>query len=47
MNVVWEVEFTDEFEQWWNTPSESEQAKVDARVRLLMDRGPNLGFAFR
>ena len=44
--MAWEVEFTDEFEQWWNSLSESEQGKVDARVRLLMERGPNLGFPF-
>jgi hypothetical protein len=44
--VVWEVEFTDEFEEWWHTLSESEQGKVDARVSLLMERGPNLGFPF-
>lgn len=44
--VAWEVEFTDEFETWWHTLSESEQGKVDARVRLLMERGPNLGFPF-
>src|ERR1700686_483633 len=41
-----EVEFTDEFEEWWHTLSESEQGKVDARVGLLMERGPNLGFPF-
>ena len=35
-----------EFEEWWKTLSESEQGKVDARVRLLMERGPNLGFPF-
>jgi hypothetical protein len=44
--VIWEVEFTDEFEEWWHALSESEQGKVDARVRLLMERGPNLGFPF-
>lgn len=26
--------------------SETEQGKVDARVRLLAERGPNLGFPF-
>src|SRR5580704_4608652 len=46
MKVAWEVEFTDEFEEWWHTLSESEQGKVDARVGLLMERGPNLGFPF-
>jgi hypothetical protein len=50
-SVAWEVEFTDEFEEWWHTLSESEQGKVDARVGLLrvgpmMERGPNLGFPF-
>lgn len=44
--MAWEVEFTDEFEQWWHTLTESEQGKVDARVSLLMERGPNLGFPF-
>ena len=43
-NVAQEVEFTDEFEQWWHGLSESEQGKVDARVSLLMERDPNLGF---
>jgi hypothetical protein len=46
MDVAWEVEFTDEFEAWWRTLSESEQGKVDARVGLLMDRGPHLEFPF-
>ena len=34
--MVWEVEFTDEFEEWWHTLTEIEQGKVDARVTLLM-----------
>ena len=42
----WEVEFTDGFEQWWHTLSESEQGKVDARVNLLIEHGPHLGFPF-
>ena len=29
MNVAWEVEFTDEFEEWWNTLSEVEQGRGD------------------
>jgi hypothetical protein len=45
-SVAWEVEFTDEFEEWWGALSESEQGKVDARVSLLMEHGPNLGFPF-
>ena len=46
MKVAWEVEHTDEFGEWWHTLSESEQGKVDARVGLLMERGPHLGFPF-
>ena len=45
-SVPWEVEFTDEFEQWWNSLSETEQGRVDARVQLLMERGPNLLYPF-
>ena len=45
-SVPWEVEFTDEFEHWWNSLPEAEQGRVDARVQLLMERGPNLPFPF-
>ena len=44
--MEWVVEFVDEFEKWWDTLSESEQEKVAARVQLLMERGPNLGFPY-
>lgn len=37
-----EVEFTDEFESWWNDLSEAEQAEIDAKVDLLEERGPTL-----
>lgn len=42
--MKWNVEFTDEFADWWNTMSEDEQESLDACVRLLEERGPNLGF---
>ena len=45
-SVAWEVEFTDEFEEWWGALSESEQGRADARVSLPMEQGPNLGFPF-
>lgn len=41
--MAWEVEYTDEFEQWWNTLSENEQDHVTAKVRLLAMHGPSLG----
>jgi hypothetical protein len=40
--VAWEVEFTREFEEWWNDLEEAEQGKVDAHVKALEMWGPNL-----
>lgn len=42
--MVWEVEFTDEFEDWWGSLSVVEQESVDAAVRLLEKMGPSLSF---
>ena len=42
--MSWEVEYTDEFEEWWLTLSEEEQISVDATVQLLEQRGPQLPF---
>ena len=42
----WEVEYTDEFGQWWQTLSEGQQDAVAARVELLMEHGPNLPYPF-
>lgn len=42
--MSWEVEYTDEFEVWWNTLSEDEQVSIDASVQLLEERGPQLPF---
>ena len=41
--MEWDVEFTDEFERWWNGLSEDEQDSVDQMIRLLQMRGPSLG----
>ena len=42
--MKWEVEYTDEFGQWWETLREMEQASIDASVSLLEDYGPSLRF---
>jgi len=42
--MKWDVEYTDEFGEWWRALSEDEQESLDASVRLLEDRGPNLRF---
>lgn len=44
MSQVWEVEYTDELEAWWNLLSEAEQVSIDISVRLLEEKGPALGF---
>lgn len=40
---VWEVEFTDEFEQWWADLDVDQQEALTGRVDLLAERGPDLG----
>lgn len=42
--MAWEVEFTDEFGQWWRSLSESQQDDVAYSVSLLAELGPTLGF---
>lgn len=41
---MWDVEYTDEFEDWWSGLSEDEQVSLAASVQLLEERGPSLGF---
>lgn len=40
----WEVEYTDEFDEWWSCLAETEQESVRASVKLLGELGPNLRF---
>jgi len=40
--MAWEVEYTDEFGDWWDTLTESEQDAVDRCVICLEDLGPRL-----
>ncbi|MDE2101664.1 MAG: type II toxin-antitoxin system RelE/ParE family toxin [Patescibacteria group bacterium] len=42
--MSWEVEYTDEFEEWWGSLDEEEQTSVAASVQLLEARGPQLPF---
>jgi hypothetical protein len=44
--VEWEVEYTDEFEEWWNGLNEAEQEDVAAYVTLLEKKGPTLPFPY-
>ncbi len=42
--MSWDIEYTDEFGEWWAGLSEGEQEYLAASVRLLEERGPTLGF---
>lgn len=42
--MTWDVEFTDEFEAWWNSLDEEQQVSADSSVRLLEALGPTLKF---
>jgi len=44
--MEWPVEYTDEFGAWWDTLDATEQVSVDAHVRQLERRGPNLPFPY-
>jgi len=41
---MWNVEFTDEFEEWWKTLNEDEQRRVAFSVNLLEQVGPSLPY---
>ena len=40
---MWDVEFTDQFEAWWDTLGAEDQQGIDAAVSVLEQRGPALG----
>ncbi|AFM24019.1 type II toxin-antitoxin system RelE/ParE family toxin [Desulfomonile tiedjei] len=44
--MTWEVEFTDEFGEWWERLTDGEQESVDAGVQLLEEYGPRLRFPY-
>jgi len=41
-DCMWQVEFTNEFGQWWDELTEVEQDAIAASVRLLEELGPGL-----
>ena len=43
---MWDVEYTDEFEAWWERLSQEQQEALDAAVMLLAATGPALGRPF-
>jgi hypothetical protein len=43
IGMVWEVEVTDQFTQWWSTLSNDQREAVTDRVDIPAERGPDLG----
>ena len=41
--MAWNVEYSAEFEQWWDSLSAGEQDSLALSVAALIDEGPNLG----
>lgn len=44
--MVCDIEYTDEFEIWWNSLSVREQDNIAAAVMLLEEYGPTLPFPY-
>jgi len=44
--MVWEVEYTDEFAQWWQTLLPEQQDDIASIVTLLEERGAQLPFPY-
>ncbi len=42
-SMTWEVEYTDQFGNWFETLDEESQERVAASVQALQDYGPDLG----
>ena len=44
--MAWEVEYTDQFGDWWAELTKAQQDRVAATVRLLAARGPSLPYPY-
>lgn len=44
--MKWEVEYTNEFEEWWIELDAATQVSIDVVVRMLEDRGTELPYPY-
>lgn len=44
--MAWNIEYTNEFEEWWQSLSESAQETVEASVNLLAEKGTTLAHPY-
>jgi len=42
--MTWDVEYTDEFGEWWELLTENQQDDIAASAEMLMENGPQLRF---
>lgn len=42
--MAWEIEYTDQFGDWWDKLTEAQRERVAATAHQLAARGPNLPF---
>jgi hypothetical protein len=42
--MAWDVEYTNEFEEWWTTLDADTQNAIDVTVGVLEQKGPDLPF---
>ncbi len=44
--MSWDIEYTDQFERWWNGLDADEQVSVAAVIEVLAELGPSLLFPY-
>ncbi len=44
--MAWDVEITDQFEEWWDELTEQQQESISAIVGILKDQGPDLPYPY-
>ena len=44
--MAWDVEYTDQFGEWWEELSDNEKVDIEAVVTLLEENGPTLPFPY-
>ena len=42
--MVWDIENTNEFAEWWATLSDKERESITATVLILEEKGPDMPF---
>lgn len=46
MDIMWDIEYTNEFKFWWLKVTETQQNDIAIMVKLLIEIGPKLPFPY-